>query len=206
MNSMIRSVLVVGAVLVIVGCNDSARNAVAPSPITANPSSTQGGATVQETPQAPGVAPTSPADSTKAAGATVSPSSLATTSVESMTARGPITATVSTAAGATTGAATNPCGSLKVAPMRHTVPACGTPLTAISLAVTASPACAWANNYRVNSSQPSWIYPVPIAFGGAGNGTLKLSLNANYSRATRTGSITLLVAGVTATLTQPRCK
>jgi hypothetical protein len=103
-------------------------------------------------------------------------------------------------------AKTNPCSSLTLKPVAQTVPACGTPMAAIVLTVTASSACSWANAYRVDSSQPSWIYPVPIVLGGAGNGTLRLSLNANFSGATRTGSITLLAAGATATLTQPMCR
>jgi len=154
-----------------------------------------------------------------------SPSPLAPTLVGSTTAGGPTsttagTTTAGTTAGGTASAGTtsaptttvltaarsNPCSSLTVKPVTQTVPACGTPMTAIVLAVTANSACRWANNYRVNSSQPSWIYPVPIVFGGAGNGNLRLSLNANYSGATRTGSITLLAAGVTATLTQPKCR
>ena len=155
-----------------------------------------------------------------------SPSPLAPTSVGSTTTGGPTTTTAGTAtdenmtaeaatAGTTsaptttvpmTAARSNPCSSLIVKPVTQTVPACGTPMTAIALTVTANSACRWANSYRVNSSQPSWIYPVPIVFGGAGNGTLRLSLNANYSGATRTGSITLLAAGVTATLTQPKCR
>ena len=143
-------------------------------------------------------------------------SPVAPTSVGSTTTGGPTTTTAGTTTAGTTSAPTttvpmtaarsNPCSSLTVKPVTQTVPACGTPMTAINLAVTANSACRWANNYRVNSSQPSWIYPVPIVFGGAGNGTLRLSLNANYSGATRTGSITLLAAGVTATLTQPRCR
>src|SRR5262249_3140125 len=129
-----------------------------------------------------------------------------TTTAETVLA-GTTSALSATANGAaTTAASSNRCSSLAVKPVAQTVPACGTPGTAIVLTVIANSACSWANNYRVSSSQPSWIYPVPIVFGGAGNGTLRLSLNANYSGATRTGSITLLAAGVTATLTQPRCR
>jgi hypothetical protein len=150
-----------------------------------------------------------------------SPSPLAPTSVgptatsEPTTTTAEITKAGSSTSGTTGGQATtvpmtaaisNPCRTLTIKPVTQTVPACGTPMTSIALNVTANSACRWANSYRVNSSQPSWIYPVPIVFGGAGNGTLRLSLNANYSGATRTGSITLLAAGVTATLTQPKCR
>jgi hypothetical protein len=141
-----------------------------------------------------------------------SPSPLAPTIVGSTTTGGRTTTTATTATAVPTtttvpmtAARSNPCSSLTVTPVTQTVPACGTPMTAIVLTVTANSACSWGNSYRVNSSQPSWIYPVPT-WGGAGNGTLRLSLNANYSGATRTGSITLLAAGVTATLTQPKCR
>jgi len=141
---------------------------------------------------------------------------LAPTSLGSTTTGEPTTTTAGTATTGTTNAQTtivptkttassNPCSSLTIKPVTQIVPACGTPMTAIVLTVTANSACVWGNYYRVNSSQPSWIYPVPT-WGGAGNGTLRLSLNANYTGATRTGSITLLAAGVTATLTQPKCR
>src|ERR1044072_6867549 len=124
-------------------------------------------------------------------GGATAPSPVPTASSDAGTTKGQTTS-------ATAVPAKTACSTLTVTPVTQTVPACGTPMTAVVLTVKANSACAWANNYRVNSSQPSWIYPVPIVFGGAGNGTLRLSLNANYSGATRTGRITLLSAGVTA--------